>query len=75
MQGTNFLEESFCTSDDELRQFPWVFISDEASWDPSNITYLTILAMSQTIKEKADPVGSRSNQNLSISNSAIATGM
>ena len=71
MQGNNCLVDSFCLSDNEMRQFPWVFMIDEESWYPSDVTQPTISAMSQTIKEEADPVGSRSTKTLSISNEAI----
>ena len=54
MQGTNFPEDSLCPSDDELRQFPWFFRSDEAICDPSNVTYPTISAMSQAMMEEAN---------------------
>ena len=55
--------------------FPWVLISNEASWYPLNVTYPIILAMSQTMKEDSDPVGSRSTKTLSISNKSIEIGM
>ena len=66
MQGTNCLEDFFCPSGDELQQIPWVFMSDEAIWYPYNITYPTILDMSQTIYQEADPFVSRSTQTLYI---------
>ena len=75
IQGTNFITDYFYPSENELRQFPWVFMSDETSWYLLIATYTTISDMSQTMKEEADPVGSRSNNNLSISNEAIETGM
>ena len=34
MKGTNCLVEYFYPSNNELRQFPWVFTSYETSWDP-----------------------------------------
>ena len=50
-------------------------MSDEASWDPLNVTYPTISAMYHIVEEEAEPVGSRYTQTLSISNEAIETGM
>ena len=47
MQRTNCLADFFCPSIDKLRQFPWVFMSDELNWDPSNVPYPTISPMSQ----------------------------
>ena len=37
-QETNFLVDSLRKSDNELRQFPCVFMIDEASWYPSDVT-------------------------------------
>ena len=71
MQENNFLEDSFWPSNYGIRYFIWVFITDETSWEPSNVTYPTISTTSQTMKEYADPVFSRSTQTLSISNEAI----
>ena len=68
MQGTYFLEEYLCPSDDELGNSTWVIISDESRWDPYNVTYLTIWDMSEKMKKGDDPVGSRSTHTLSISN-------
>ena len=42
IQVTNFLADSLCPSNNNLRQFPWIFLSDEGSWYPSNVTYLII---------------------------------
>ena len=66
MQGNNCLVDSLCPTDKEMRQLPWVFMSDEASFDPLNLTYTTIYAMSKKIKEGLGSVGSRSTQTLSI---------
>ena len=71
MQETNFLGDSFFSSYEELWQFPWVFLSGEKSCDPFNVTCPTISTMYQTMKEESDPVGSKSNQTLCISNEAI----
>ena len=71
MQGINWIADSFCPSEDNLQQFPWVFMSDKEIWDPSNATHHTILDMSQTMEEEVEPVGSRSNQTLYISNGSI----
>ena len=71
MRGTNCLTGFFCPSDNKLRHFPWVFMSYESSWYPSNVTCPSILDMYQTIKEEAEPVGSRFTQTLYISNEAL----
>ena len=71
MQGTNCLADSFCPSDDELKKFPWVYMSDETCWDPSNVSYPSISAMHQTMQEETYPVG----QTLSSSNETMETGM
>ena len=68
MQGNNCLEESLCPYDIELQQFPWIFMSVEARWDPSNLIWPTISTMSQKMKEEYDTVGSRSDHIVSISN-------
>ena len=75
MQGINWIADSFCPSEDNLQQFPWVFMSDKEIWDPSNVTYHTILDMSQTMEKEADPVVSRSTPTFSISNESIETYM
>ena len=79
MQGTNCLADSFCPSDDELKQFLWVYMSDETCWDPSNVSYPSISAMyHQTMQEETYPVGHKSIQTLSTlstSNETIETGM
>ena len=75
MQGTNCLVNSFFPYYDELRQFPYVFMSDETSLDPFNLTYPTISAMSLTMKEEAGPYGSRYTQTFFISNEDIETGI
>ena len=58
-----------------MQQFLWFFMSNETYWYPSNVTYPTISAMSQTIKEYDNPVYSRSTHNLFISNEAIENGL
>ena len=52
MEGTNCLANAFCPSDQELQQYPWVYMSDEIVWDPSNVNYPTISATSRTIDEE-----------------------
>ena len=49
-QETNCLEDSFYQFSNDLRQFTWVFISDEKSWNPLSVKYLTISDISQTMK-------------------------
>jgi len=75
MQGTNCLADSFCPSDDELKQFPWVYMSDETCWDPSIVSHSSISAMHQMMQEETYPVGHKSIQTLSTSNKTIETGM
>ena len=50
-------------------------MSDESSWDPSNLTYPTTSNMYQTMEEKDELFGSSSTHTLSISNEYIETGM
>ena len=52
MEGTNCLANAFCPSDQELQQYPWVYMSDEIVWDPSNVNYPNISATSRTIDEE-----------------------
>ena len=66
LQGTNYPEDSFCPSDNDMRKFPWVFMINETSWDTLHVTYPTISYMSQTIKDEADPFVSRFTHTLYI---------
>ena len=50
-------------------------MTDEASWDPSNVTYPTISDMPQTMEEEDEQLSIRSTQSFSISNESIETGM
>mmetsp|Transcript_15996 Transcript_15996/g.23840 ORF Transcript_15996/g.23840 Transcript_15996/m.23840 type:complete len:787 (+) Transcript_15996:5053-7413(+) len=74
MQGTNCLADSFCPSDDELNHFPWVYMCGDAEWDPSNVSYPSVSAMHQSMKEETLAVDTHF-RTLSTSNAEIEDDM